>query len=1524
MAYRLRKTEALLAAGALAVLGMAAVTAGAAADTNVNDVTFYFPGTLDYVTNVAGGFNPCGDVGYQQLPVLKRIDTAKDDPEGGGVDLYGGPGDQTNEGNYPDAQLVKFTPTNDLGPGATVTITMPHPVEQYAPSGEVLPDATVPKSTLAPNQVETGTTMSDPVFVPAGADPSDTDAHWDVTVTPPSGTSAQVDLDLLDAYDPVAGTSANDQTDSNTVSGAHPSVTFHISDSADANEDVLIEAKVGGVPVDQTKDIKFGSPVVPEDACQGYNGDNESPTGSADNGFSYAFIYNGYAFPLPDADVSLSSASNQATASLRVPEGVTFDHGTDLYVVALGAVSPPGGTYPAGAFSVSTSADPIPESPSKDITYAANLNVDGNTGADVGASSLAVSPTRAQVSDNGGPTATATVNDKYHNPIKDKTVEMFQGTATHAQFTPLVPPSDGALPQSGADGTVAYTVTDTCAETVDARAFDVDDSDLKSSDNLQGNVQLGSDQLVTFTAAPPVQPSLSVANPECGGNQVSSIQVDSATAPADGQGVDTVTITLVDRFGNPDARHAVVLSPSSTSTTGTHASASPAAGYAGTLCGTVADEGCSDSNGVVKFEITDTTAETVNLGVTDTTAAVTWPAGGSADPRDYAQVTFEPVDANASTVVANPTTAPADGAHASIVTVTLKDATGQPFAGRLVAVAPDPATAPSGDTSVVTAVAPAANSTTEARTGADGTAQFYVADDTANEDVDYQATVLLDDLVVTQRATIHWVTGGASLSASTGNVVADGSDGSVLTFRLRAPGGAPLVDEPVTLTSKPAGGTTSTVGTSTTDGNGEALFVVTGTTPGTVSYTATSTFATTDQCPSVPFDGATCTVTAGPVNITFVPKPASFTLTASPAQVPADGTSISQLSVQALDADGHPINGLPVRLVATGITAATTGGPTTNPADGLAPVTTGLDGTATFAVKSADAEKVTFDAQYLSTSYTISAGSAIAHPAWTASGGADSTVSVKFAMTEAQASTITAAPGTAIADGSSTITVTVSLCTVAICGDPSGLAEPISGHPVLLRGGSGSTTITPTSSPAGSTDGTGTVTFAVTDIQPETLTLYAQDAETGVITRAHVSITFEKTESDASTVTAAPSAVPAGGPTTTVTVTLRQWDGTEYAPIAGHQVTLHTGSTTTHVAPSSASTDSGGVATFTVWDSAVETVHLTASDGGTRLSSSVTVQFVATESNQSSLVANPASTPAQGAPITLTVTLVDGNGQPLTGHQVSIGNTTPTTTVAPLLTGGYTDSYGRAQFAVRDSAVEIETVTATDTSASPAVQLVQRATLSFITDEANQSSIAASPAVLPAGGPTTTVTVTLHDAGGYPLTGHQVALSSPSSTVSGTPTLATTDGAGQAQFTVTDPAVDAAVLTATDRTTGAVVDQTVTVTFVPDEANQSTATASTNLQVVRKDVTVTVVLLDANGNPISGHTVTLATGSGNAVYCPVGWSKPCKQSVNATTDATGTVRYVLTDPTPERLAIRVADATTGVTLYATLIVTFAK
>jgi adhesin/invasin len=1516
MAYRLRKGYAVLAVCGLGMLGAVVLAGSAGAVTQVSSVTFYQPASLQHLEDrlLGGDITACGIVGDQQLPGMKLIDSASDDPDklpDTAPSLVGG----TTEGNYRDAQAVGFTPATDLSAGDTVTVTMPHPVEPYQPSGEVLPELTQPKAGLE-LPFEQYSTMSMPVFHPASGQ---TPAHFDLTVTVNTEfaavSGATVSLGFVNPYDPNPFRShPNASADpSAAVTDSNGNATFSITDSS--AEAVVAEATVAAagatVPVDQTQELTFGSSTQ-SGPCQA---DLASPPASATNALTWAFVSNGYAFPAPE--VSVSTASNQSSAVVTVPNGVTFASGHGMYLIALDALSPPGGTYQPSQFSVVTSKDALPAFPDRAPLYDATEQVS------TPGSSLDVSPDHAQVSDSGGPTATATVADQHHNPISGKSVELVQGdipgttTSTHAQYAPLVPPAKDVLPQSGDDGTVAYTITDTCAEAVTTTAYDVDDSDQGGD-----NVALGNPQTTTFTAAPPVQPSLSVANPECGGNAVSSIQVDSATAPADGQGVDTVTITLVDRFGNPDAGHAIVLSPSSSSTNGTHASVTAAAGYAGTLCGTVADEGCTNSSGVVKFDITDTTAETVNLGVTDTTAAVTWPAGGSADSRDYAQVTFQPVDADASTVVADPTNAAADGAPTSIVTVTLKDAAGQPFAGRLVTVEPDPATVPAGDTSVVTAADAATGSGTEARTGADGTAQFDVADSTPGQSVDYQATVLLDDLVLTQRATIHWVAGGASLAASRGRVVADGSDESLLTFQLNAPGGAALAGEQVTLTSKTDAGTLATVGTSTTDADGTARFVVTGTTPQKLSYAATSTFPTTskDDCPSVVFHDGNCTVTAGPVSVTFMPKPASFTLTASPAQVPADGTSISDVTVQALDADGQPINGLTVQPVAAGITPATTGGPTTDPAATLAPATSGIDGTATFAVKSRDAERVTFDAQYRSTSYPDTAPTPTY--TWRAASGTDTTVDVKFAMTEAQASTISAAPSTAIADGSSAITVTVTLCTAAICGGD--LAEPISGHPVLLRGGSGSTVITPTSSVAGMSDDTGTVTFTLTDTRPETLTLYAQDAETGVITQAHVSITFEQTEADASTVTASPAAVPAGGPTSTVTVTLRQWDGSRYAPIAGRPVVLHAGSTTTHIAPASATTDSAGVATFTVWDSAVETVHITASDGGTTLSSSVTVQFVAAESNQSTLVANPASTPAQGAPITLTVTLVDGDGQPVAGHLMSIGHTTPTTSVTPLLTGGYTDSYGHAQFAVRDSAVEIETVTATDTSADPAVQLVQRATLTFITDEANQSAIGASPASLPAGGPTTTVTVTLHDAGGYPLSGHQVALSSPSMTVSSSPTVATTDSSGRASFTVTDPAVETAVLTATDRTTGAVVDETVAVTFFADEANQSTATASTDLQVVRKAVTVTVALRDANGNPVAGHTVTLATGSSTAVYCPVGWSQPCKQSVNAATDAAGTVRYLLTDKTPERLAIRVTDATTGATLYAALVVTFAK
>ena len=66
-------------------------------------------------------------------------------------------------------------------------------------------------------------------------------------------------------------------------------------------------------------------------------------------------------------------------------------------------------------------------------------------------------------------------------------------------------------------------------------------------------------------------------------------------------------------------------------------------------------------------------------------------------------------------------------------------------------------------------------------------------------------------------------------------------------------------------------------------------------------------------------------------------------------------------------------------------------------------------------------------------------------------------------------------------------------------------------------------------------------------------------------------------------------------------------------------------------------------------------------------------------------------------------------------------------------------------------------------------------------------------------------------------------------------------------FTVSDPVVESAVLTALDTTSGATVVQTLPLTFTANEQNQSTATASPTFVQVKKTSTITVTLLGPTG-----------------------------------------------------------------------------
>ena len=1524
---------AVLLFGALVPVSVGTGVAGAASCPNNSfpcaptNVRFDVPNAT-----VLPGETVCGIAGTFGPVTSATVHALFDDPFG--------LNQATHEGNYSNTETFRFNPTTDLTPGQTITIKLPHPAEPYASSGSTLPPAQIPVSPYYPEQTASSVNLY--------AIPNASEVWVRVHLDNGFGSPLTGRLVRLDGYDPYFPTNVDRapgahaggnifspvpalSTGSDTTNGVGDAY-FKANTS---NRTVVFGAtdKVGNVGISNSLTYTFGSAPVPANArCPG--GSFSPPGGTDTNGSTYIlFDRFNVGHLLPPSSVQVAYASGVETATLTVPGSSRpdneFSYGQgEVKVEVLAAVSPPGGgsgcntqssdtqsCFLTSDFSITTSADPVPAYPSPAPYFnCCNSYNGGSLGVASfgGHSTLRSSDLNPQVTLDSGPTETATLRDFYNNPVSQKQVAVYQDpnfAPSHANVSNSIPPATQnppPYPITQNDGAVAYTVVDSCAETVHIVGQDV-----QSGDQFQGPFGLTDDSgnaaQIVFRAGPsvaPDDPTLIRHLADCSVPAViSSVTVDSANQPADGVSTATVTVTSGDQFGNVDACHHIVLSPKSKTT---HATITPLA--PDSPCATTG-AGYSGTDGKAKFSVSDAADEQVVLSVSDTTNSSVWPSDEVSNPADVAVLHFLGVDRNASTVVASRTTGvPANGQPAATVTVTLRDSAGQPMRNKLVALA----AAPADPTTTITrhSAGPPGTPAGQIPTDGSGQAVFDVADNSPSlpHSVTYQATDVSDGLktpggsqctptgalgacVLPQVATIAFSAGGASITATPSTVVGDGFGTSTVSFTLRDTTGAVVPGATVALA--PNAGTSATVtGTPTnTDGTGSASFTVSDTNAEPVTFTATATYGPTTAvlCPSTTFSGTTCTVTI-PVNVTFLPAPDHFTLTAVPGTVPGDGATPSNVTVTAFDAANHPIIGVPLRLVASAHTGTIAG---------IDPTVTDFNGQAAFPVTdtSFEAGPVTFTAQYQSAGWHA----CVAAPSC-------GSVPMQFIKTEAQASTVVAFPTSAPADGQTPVTVTVTL--------NSG-TQPIPGHSVALITGSTTTNVLP-SNIGGTTNGSGQVSFTITDPQPESLTVYARDLTTGVIIDMTAAVAFVTTEAQNSTIVANPTHLQAGGGrTTTVTVQLLNHLN---QPIAGNTVRLTTGSVTTNVTPPVV-TDGSGHAVFLVSDSAVETLHIGAVDTtlNITLANTATVAFEGGEANQSTVTINPITTPASGPAATLTVFLKDALGHPIAGHTVVVGGATATMTVTPLLTHGVSDVNGEVQFAVSDTAVETETLTATDLATG---LLDQTATIKFTATEANQSSISASPSTLPAavvGGPispTTTITVTLRDRGGAPIAGDAVSLSANSSTVSIKPATATTNAVGQATFIVGDPTVEVVVLSALDRTTGVALVQTVTLNFIANEANQSTATASPLNQKVRKLITITVTLRTAAGAPIAAHKVTLTTHSTNTTVVPL--------TKTSLTNASGQIQFTVTSFVTETLAIDVTDITAlpAVQLYQPVVITF--
>lgn len=1102
----------------------------------------------------------------------------------------------------------------------------------------------------------------------------------------------------------------------------------------------------------------------------------------------------------------------------------------------------------------------------------------------------------------------------------------------------------------------------------------------------------------------------------------------TASVAGDGVSSTTVTVQLGDQFGNAVTDTCVELSQQTASGGATHATVGPTpASTPPASAGCSTGSAYTDASGIASFTVADTNAEDVVFSVFGP-AIPPWPTNPASDPSDVVTVDFLGVDAALSTVSPSQSSnVPGNGFPSATVTVHLVDQSGEAEQDKVVSLAANPS---DPSTTIAPLLIPIATSgcpqqVAAGTTDCNGQAEFTVADNcvslpvpctpSVEHSVTYQATDTSDTVVVNSQSgplvigstTISFTSGGATISATPSIVVADGpSSFSTVQVNLEDTNGMPVQGATVSLTPNPATTATATAvvipdATShclsqapagSTDCTGQAQFEVSDTKAEVVALTALAIYSPTSPslCPSL-YNAGTgkCSISL-PVTVTFVSAPSTLTAVASPTSVPADGVTTSQVTVTALDANKNPISGLPLQLVAPA------GNSTAFVQAQVVPTTTGSNGEAVFSVSDTAAETLVLTAEYgLAHGLAPATFSALAAPA--------GQVSVTFTPTpdeiEAADSTVGIIPcapptpttpsGAAPADGTSPVCVKVTL-----------MASPtrvISGHPVILTTSSATTAVQPTAySPATGTCSTsptsdvggltvgGSVCFAITDTVPESgLTVYATDLYTGVIIGQTTTISFTTTEAQASTITASPNSLPAGGATTTVAVTLEDGLGDSFA---GHTVALTPSSSTVSASLRSTTPGPNGsvVAVFAVSDSAVETVTVGAVDTtggvglGIPLDATVTIAFTGSEANQSSVTITPTTTPADGPAATLTVTVRNGSGVPVPCEHISItstssSSTSSSATVTPESTSlsnpancpsepangtpGYTDTNGQAKFAVSDTAIETVTLSACDLTAHPnaldptcpsggvsTTLLRQTATISFTPGEINQSTLTVSPTSLPAGGfkgalvlpttgcttspptqlcdPTAVVTVTLLSGGRLPLVGHSVSLAATSSTVSIVPATATTNSSGQATFTIGDSVAETATLSAFDLTTGVPVLQKAPVTFTADEANQSTVTATPGVGATWWTVTVTF----KNPTPLAGDKVAVsAYVVGTTV--PYALSKTASVTVlskNGVSTATGQIQFMITDSQTQTLSIAVRDTTTNtqlLQLYQPLVLT---
>jgi len=337
-----------------------------------------------------------------------------------------------------------------------------------------------------------------------------------------------------------------------------------------------------------------------------------------------------------------------------------------------------------------------------------------------------------------------------------------------------------------------------------------------------------------------------------------------------------------------------------------------------------------------------------------------------------------------------------------------------------------------------------------------------------------------------------------------------------------------------------------------------------------VQFVVSSTAGTSSKEGGVAFDGVVYTQT----RVDPPADAANSTVTANPTNVASDGVATSLITVTLKDASSNPALGKTVTLAssrgATDTISAASGASDAN-------------GVVTFTVTSTTVGAPVFTATDITDSIVLAS---------------TATVTFTVGAVNAGTSTVAAAPTSVQADGSTTSTITVTL--------KDAYNNPVAGKTVTLV--SSRVAEDTISAASGTSSVSGVVTFTVTSTTAGSSVFTATGD--GVAITPTATVTFGASAA-ASTVAAAPSSVTADGSSaSTITVTLKDADN---QPVTNKTVTLAktSGPGTPVITTVSGTTDTNGVATFTVTSTTVGADVFTATGDSVAVTPTATVNFIA-------------------------------------------------------------------------------------------------------------------------------------------------------------------------------------------------------------------------------------------------------------------------------------------------------------------------